>query len=163
MPDAINLNRLAYFAAVVDAGSFTAAAERLGITKAVVSQQVARLEEEVGTTLLTRTTRKVQATEAGRVFHARCANILREAEDAFGELSQAASTPTGTLRITAPFDYGISRVVPAVTQFAKDYPACKVELSLSDPQLTGWVVWSKKSKRRAINILHGASLTSLSR
>jgi DNA-binding transcriptional LysR family regulator len=135
MPEAINLNRLAYFAAVVDAGSFTAAAERLGITKAVVSQQVARLEEEVGTTLLARTTRKVQPTEAGRIFHARCANILREAEDAFGELSQAATKPTGTLRITAPFDYGISRVVPAVTQFAEAYPACKVELSLSDRKM----------------------------
>lgn len=135
MSEAINLNRLAYFAAVVDAGSFTAAAERLGITKAVVSQQVARLEEEVGTTLLARTTRKVQPTEAGRVFHARCANILREAEDAFGELSQAASTPTGTLRITAPFDYGISRVVPAITQFSEAYPACKIELSLSDRKM----------------------------
>ena len=125
MPDAINLNRLAYFAAVVDAGSFTAAAGRLGITKAVVSQQVARLEEEVGTTLLVRTTRKVRPTEAGRVFHARCASILREAEDAFGELSQVATTPTGTLRITAPFDYGISRVVPAITQFADKFPLAK--------------------------------------
>jgi DNA-binding transcriptional LysR family regulator len=54
---AMNLNRLAYFAAVVDAGSFTRAAASLGITKAVVSQQVAKLEEEVGTLLLIRTTR----------------------------------------------------------------------------------------------------------
>ena len=91
----MNLNRLAYFTAVVDTGSFTRAAERLGISKAVVSQQVARLEEEIGTTLLVRTTRKVYPTEAGRAFHARCAFILREAEDAFGELGQALSTPTG--------------------------------------------------------------------
>src|SRR3954464_15628110 len=102
----MNLNRLAYFAAVIDAGSFTAAAARLGITKAVVSQQVARLEEELETTLLVRTTRRVAATEAGRAFHARCVVILREAEDAFAGMTQASASPTGTLRITAPLDYG---------------------------------------------------------
>ena len=83
----INLNRLAYFAAVVDAGSFTHAAERLGITKAVVSHQVLQLENDLKTTLLVRTTRRVQPTEAGRLFHARCLLILREAEDAFAELA----------------------------------------------------------------------------
>ena len=65
----MNLNRLAYFAAVVDAGSFTRAATSLRITKAVVSQQVAKLEEVVGTTLLLRTTRSVQVTEAGRSLY----------------------------------------------------------------------------------------------
>jgi len=63
----MNLNRLAYFAAVVDSGSFTRAAERLGITKAVVSQQVAQLERDLGTSLLVRTTRRVHPTEAGRM------------------------------------------------------------------------------------------------
>src|SRR4051794_24867401 len=89
----MSLNRLAYFAAVVDTGSFTRAAERLDITKAVVSQQVARLEEEVGTTLLVRTTRKVQPTEAGRALHARCVVILRESSAAFDELAQGSSSP----------------------------------------------------------------------
>eukprot|EP01032_Pedospumella_encystans_P006910 gene6910-8286_t len=64
MQEVTNLNRLVYFAAVIDAGSFTKAAEHLGITKAVVSQQVARLEQDVGTTLLMRTTRRLQPTEA---------------------------------------------------------------------------------------------------
>ena len=156
----MNLNRLAYFTAVVDTGSFTRAAERLGISKAVVSQQVARLEEEIGTTLLVRTTRKVYPTEAGRAFHARCAFILREAEDAFGELGQALSTPTGTLRITAPFDYGISRIVPAVIAFTRKYPACHVDLSLGDRSIdlmaegfdmsirVGWLVDSGLQARR---------------
>ena len=86
----MNLNRLTYFAAVVDTGSFTRAAERLGITKAVVSHQVAQLEQDVGASLLVRTTRRVRPTEAGIMFHARCVMILREAEDAFDELAQAA-------------------------------------------------------------------------
>ena len=128
----MNLNRLAYFAAVVDTGSFTRAAERLGITKAVVSQQVAQLEQELRTSLLVRTTRRVHPTEAGRLFHARCVMILREAEDAFDELAQAAAEPTGTLRITAPNDYGIAVVIPVATAFAARYPACRVEQTLGD-------------------------------
>src|SRR3954470_18764411 len=86
-----HLRRLAYFAAVVETGSFTAAADRLGITKAVVSQQVARLESEFRASLLVRTTRKVQPTEAGQAFYLRCAMIVREAEDAFDELSEGST------------------------------------------------------------------------
>ena len=135
MTEAMNLNRLAYFAAVVDAGSFTRAAESLGITKAVVSQQVARLEQEVGTSLLVRTTRWVKPTEAGRMLHARCALILREASEAFDELAQGASEPKGTLRITAPSDYGGSIVAACATAFITRYPACRVELMLTDARL----------------------------
>jgi DNA-binding transcriptional LysR family regulator len=160
MNRAMNLNRLAYFAAVVDSGSFTRAAERLGITKAVVSQQVAQLERELRTTLLVRSTRRVHPTEAGRMFHARCVMILREAEDAFDELAQAAVAPTGTLRITAPNDYGTSTVVPVVTAFTAQYPACRVELTLSDETLdlvsgkidmairVGWLTDSSLQARR---------------
>lgn len=135
MPKPINLNRLAYFAAVIDAGSFTAAAARLGITKAVVSQQVARLEEELGATLLVRTTRQVAPTEAGRAMYARCVVILRESEDAFAEVGRAAAAPTGTLRLTASFDYGTAVVVPTLAEFTRRYPACRVALSLSDKTL----------------------------
>jgi DNA-binding transcriptional LysR family regulator len=128
----MNLNRLAYFTAVVDTGSFTAAAARLGITKAVVSQQVARLEEELGTRLLVRTTRRVEPTDAGRAFHVRCVVILRQSEDAFVEMGRGAESPTGTLRLTAPLDYGTAVVVPALAEFTRRYPACRAELSLSD-------------------------------
>jgi DNA-binding transcriptional LysR family regulator len=158
--EAMNLNRLAYFAAVVDTGSFTRAAERLGITKAVVSQQVAQLERELRTTLLVRSTRRVHPTEAGRMFHARCVMILREAEDAFDELAQAAAAPTGTLRITAPNDYGTSTVVPVVTAFTAQHPTCRVELTLSDETVdlvsgkidmairVGWLTDSSLQARR---------------
>jgi len=128
----MNLNRLAYFTAVVETRSFTAAARRLGTTKAVVSQQVARLEEELGTSLLIRTTRNVHATEAGMGFYARCVIILRESEDAFDTLAEGATRPSGMLRLTAPFDYGISVIVPKVAAFIARYPACEVDLSLTD-------------------------------
>ncbi|XAH23351.1 LysR family transcriptional regulator [Xylophilus sp. GW821-FHT01B05] len=130
-----NLRRLTYFVSVVETGSFTAAAERLGITKAVVSQQVARLESEFRTSLLVRTTRKVQPTEAGQAFYLRCALILREAEDAFDELAEGSAEPSGTLRLTAPFDYGVGVVVPVIAAFRQRYPACKVDAILSDQTL----------------------------
>jgi DNA-binding transcriptional LysR family regulator len=135
-PDGLgNLRRLAYFVSVVETGSFTAAAERLGITKSVVSQQVARLESEFRTSLLVRTTRKVQATEVGRAFYLRCALILREAEHAFDDLAETSAEPSGMLRLTAPLDYGVGVVVPAIAAFTKRYPACKVEAVLSDQML----------------------------
>ncbi|WP_253951257.1 LysR family transcriptional regulator [Novosphingobium sp. SG751A] len=128
----MNLNRLSYFAAVVDTGSFTRAAERLGITKAVVSQQVAQLEQDLQASLLVRTTRRVQPTDAGRMLHARCLRILHEAEEAVDELAQTVAEPTGVLRITAPNDYGTAVVVPVVSAFTARYPACQVELTLGD-------------------------------
>jgi DNA-binding transcriptional LysR family regulator len=131
-PNRLELNRLTYFAAVVEAGSFTRAAERLGVTKAVVSQHVARLEEEVGTTLLLRTTRKVALTDAGRRLHARCVVILRESAEALDELAEGAAEPTGTLRMTVPFDYGAAVVMPVVTSFAQTHPRCAVEVVLTD-------------------------------
>ncbi|RPE71587.1 DNA-binding transcriptional LysR family regulator [Pacificibacter maritimus] len=127
-----NLNRLAYFAAVVETGSFTNAADRLGVTKAVVSSQVTQLEQELQTALLVRNTRKVSATEAGKLFYTRCASILNEAEEAFSELSQLSEQPMGTLRMTAPNDYGTAIVAPLVAAFRHQYPECQVELYLGD-------------------------------
>ena len=127
-----NLNRLTYFAAVVENGSFTAASNALGITKAVVSQQVAKLEEETGAALLIRTTRRVQPTEAGKDFYARCLSILREAESAFDQVSQASTKPIGLLRVAAPLDFGITVVTPAATTFKRAYPECDVSLMLED-------------------------------
>lgn len=155
-----NLRRLSYFVSVVETGSFTAAAERLGITKAVVSQQVARLESEFRTSLLVRTTRKVQATETGQAFYLRCAMILREAEDAFDELAETSTEPSGLLRLTAPFDYGVSVVMPAIAAFTKRYLACKVDAILSDQRLdimsgnielairVGWLTESSQQARK---------------
>src|SRR5215813_2100032 len=98
---AVNLNRLAALVAVVEAGSFTAAAARLGLTKARVSQQVSALEAELGTALLVRTTRRLRTTEAGQAFYADCARILRETNAAVAKVSgHAGEAPSGTLRVT---------------------------------------------------------------
>ena len=155
-----NLNRLTYFVAVVEAGSITAAALRLGITKAVVSQQIARLEEDVGVSLVLRTTRQLRITEAGKVFYERCAAILRETEDAFSFLANSAHETTGLIRVTAPFDYGSTIIASMVPSFVARHKSSRVELILSDATLdllsnrldlaihVGWLKDSSNQARR---------------
>ena len=94
------------------------------------------------------------------MLHARCVMILRDAEDAFDEIAQAAAEPIGTLRITAPNGYGTAMVVPVVTAFAARYPGCRVEQTLSDHKMdlasgkidmairVGWLVNSSLQARR---------------
>jgi len=158
--EAPNLNRLAYFLAVVDAGSFTRAAERLGITKAVVSQQVKRLEEELKTSLLTRTTRRVVPTEAGRLFYAHCSTILDDVGQAFAAVAESGERPTGTLRVAAPNDFGTSILSTIATDFSRSFPDCHVELLLGDERIdlvahqidlsirVGWLADSSLQARR---------------
>lgn len=128
----VNLNRLAIFAALVRAGSFTAAAEQLGMTKAMVSQHLARLEQELGVSLLMRSTRRMSLTEAGAMFHADCVRILSETDAAIARVGESRAIPTGTLRITTSADYGVAIVAPAVASFMKLYPTVQVDLTLSD-------------------------------
>jgi len=128
----VNLNRLSAFAAVVESASFTAAAEKLGLTKAMVSQHVSRLELEVGVTLLVRTTRKVMPTEAGATFYADCAKVLQDMDAAIARAGGKSETPRGTLRITASEDYGAAVVVPALAAFMERYPAVRVDFFGAD-------------------------------
>ena len=128
----VNLNRLAAFAAVVESGSFTAAAEKLGLTKAMVSQHVSRLEKELGIGLLIRTTRKVTPTETGAAFYADCAQVLQGLETAIARVGGGSEVPSGTLRLTTPEDYGSAVVVPALAGFMHRFPAVKVEFVATD-------------------------------
>lgn len=132
MSELLNLNRLVFFTSVMETGSFTAAGERLGVAKAVVSHQVARLEEELGVSLLMRTTRRLHATEEGRVFYDRCLIILREAEAAYGEMSLHANEPAGTLTLTAPLDYGAAVVASVVAAYRERFPQMHVDLIFDD-------------------------------
>jgi DNA-binding transcriptional LysR family regulator len=128
----INLNRLAVFVALVRAGSFTAAAEQLGMTKAMVSQHLARLEKEVGMTLLLRTTRRMSLTTAGQRFHDDCVRIVAEAEAAITRLGECRDTPAGPLRIAAAGDHGPAIVAPLVAEYAALHPGITPELVVGD-------------------------------
>ncbi|WP_255987621.1 LysR family transcriptional regulator [Chitinolyticbacter albus] len=128
----VDLNRLVYFAAVVETGGFTAAAERLGVAKAIVSQQVARLERELAVTLFTRTTRRVTLTEAGERLHADCLPSLVGMEQAIGRVGASQQAPRGLLRLTAPPDYAGSVIAPVIARLARQYPELQIELIASN-------------------------------
>jgi DNA-binding transcriptional LysR family regulator len=150
-PSSVNLNRLSAFAAVAESGSFTAAAEKLGLTKARVSQQVSRLEAELGVTLLARTTRRVTPTEAGAAFYADCSQVLRDMDAALARVGGGAGIPGGLLRITSSEDFGAAVVVPALGAFMGKYPDVRVDFVGTDQVVdlvagrfdlairTGWV------------------------
>jgi DNA-binding transcriptional LysR family regulator len=128
----INLNRLITFVAVVDAGSLTAAAERLGLAKSMVSKHMQLLEAEIGVGLLLRSTRKLSLTEAGRGFYEASRQLLQSAEQAVEQARTGRDTPQGTLRVGAPIDYGVLVVAPLLSRLRARYPALKVELICGD-------------------------------
>jgi DNA-binding transcriptional LysR family regulator len=120
------------FAHVVEAGSFSAAARKLGASKSSVSAQVQRLERSLGVRLLDRTTRRVSTTEAGAAVYRHCARIVAETEAAAQLASGLHATPRGLLRVTAPDTLGWMHVAPAIPAFLSRFPEVEVELSLSD-------------------------------
>lgn len=110
------------FAVVVEAGSFTAAAERLGLSKSFVSKQVSLLEQDLGARLLYRTTRKLSLSEEGSQFYNHCKLIMAEAENARAEIMDSQSAPRGKIRITVPQSLIISGVSQLLIQFQHKYP-----------------------------------------
>jgi DNA-binding transcriptional LysR family regulator len=127
------LDDLRAFAAVVEAGGFSRAAARLGLAKSIVSRRVARLEASLGgARLLARTTRGVSPTEAGAAFHARCARILAELDEAREEVAGREGGVGGTLRIAAPLSFGIAHLAPALARFAAAHPRLSLDVAYGD-------------------------------
>lgn len=132
--DDIDLNSLLIFDAVVEAGSFTAAAERLGVAKAKVSLQVSRLESRLGVMLFNRTTRQVTLSDAGRTLHNECQPLLQRMQDALDLISQdgQATRLTGTLRLCTTVDHAVQSLAPALAQFAALHPDLQIDLRTGD-------------------------------
>ncbi|MCB1938350.1 MAG: LysR family transcriptional regulator [Rhodocyclaceae bacterium] len=120
------------FVAVVEAGSFVAASESLRVSKAAVSRAVVDLETRLGARLIQRTTRRLSITEAGRAYYGRCKQILAEVDEADGAVGEVTGHPTGTLRINAPFSFGIRHLAPLWGPFMARYPDVALEIDLSD-------------------------------
>lgn len=126
------LNGMRVFAQVVEAKSFSAAADRLGMSKSLASRQVSALERSLAVKLLNRSTRKLSLTEAGAVFYEHCARIMQEAELAEQLLTQAQSEPAGVVKVTATPAFAVRHVLPALTEFHQKYPKIRVKLSCSN-------------------------------
>jgi len=127
-----HLAGVSVFARVVEANSFTAAASALGLSKAAVSKQVARLEDRLGVRLLNRSTRRLGLTEAGQDFYARARRILDELDEAEQAASSRQLNPRGLLRVSVPVTYGVHFVAPILPGFMRRYPEVQVELVMND-------------------------------
>src|SRR5438132_12682753 len=116
----MDVNEMVVFARVVQAGSFTTAAAKLGMPKSTVSRKVSELEERLKSRLLQRTTRKLSLTDVGRTYYEYCARIVGEVEDAERAVSSLQDTPRGLLRVAAPGNMAF--LAPIVSDYLKRYP-----------------------------------------
>jgi DNA-binding transcriptional LysR family regulator len=120
------------FAAVIEAGSFAAAAQRLGTSPGQASKLVARLESDLGVRLLHRTTRALQPTEAGQAYFGRLRTLLDDYDALDSEMRDATGAPRGKVRMTAPLSFGTIRLAPLLAAFARDNPGIALDVQFSD-------------------------------
>jgi len=123
------------FVGVVEAGSITAAAERLNLAKSAVSRRLAELEAHLGVSLIQRTTRRLNLTDSGRAFYARCVAILADLEEAESAVSQAHGALKGQLKVALPLAFGLLHLAPLVQEFMARHPEVRLELDFNDRQL----------------------------
>lgn len=126
------LEGLHTFVAVVEEGSFAAAARRLGMTTSAASKQLGRLEAQLAARLLLRTTRRLSLTEAGQTLLTHARRALAEVAAGREAVIELSGEPRGTLRLATPMSFGILHVAPAIAPFMRDHPGLLVEMVLDD-------------------------------
>lgn len=117
-------------------GSFTQVAQRLGLSKAAVSQRISELEKSVAQTLVQRTTRSLRLTEAGQQLVAQTAESFAQIARSVTETRDLAAQPRGLVRVTAPVALGRQQVAPQIERFLRAHPDIRIELDLSDRLVT---------------------------
>lgn len=129
LPD---LEALALFAKVAEAGAFSKAARDLGVSKATISKAVTRLETRLGTRLFHRSSRQLALTEAGRGVLSGARQMLSAGEAAEAQALDAAAAPRGQVKLAAPMSFGLAYIAPALPEFLSAFPDVTVDLNLSD-------------------------------
>jgi DNA-binding transcriptional LysR family regulator len=130
-----NLEPILIFVTVAEMGSFTHAADSLGIQKGRASTAVRKLEEDVGVRLLHRTTRMVQMTDDGRAFHARARDLLADVDDLHSMFAGNLVALRGRLRVDLPTEVARTTIVPALPDFMATHPELEMEISTTDRQV----------------------------
>lgn len=128
----LDLQPLASFVAVVNAGSFVGAADALGLSKAAVSRHVTELEARLGVRLLHRTTRRLSLTDEGQRLHARAVELLAAADELEAEARSRSGQAAGLLRINAPLTFGNLHLAPLWPRFARAHPQVELDVTLND-------------------------------
>ena len=143
-----DLNLMAIFARVVEAGSFAEAARRMGTSRSAVSKAVAKLDKALGAHLLNRTTRYLSLTEIGASVAEHCARMLEEASEAEKLVGSLSSEVRGTLRVSASVAFGTLHVAPALARFLPLHPELTIDLSITDR----WVNLAEEGFDLAIHV-----------
>ena len=120
------------FVRVVETGSLSAAAERIGVARSAVSRRLADLETRLGVQLLNRTTRRIRLTEVGNRFFQHCQRILAEVEESEQQISSAHGQLRGTIRIAAPLSFGNRHLAPVLDDFLKQHQELQLDMILDD-------------------------------
>ena len=120
------------FLAVVSEGSFSRAAERLGMSPQLVSKYVGQLERRLNVRLLNRSTRQMSITEAGHAYYGRCQQVLADIDEMESTVSELTAKARGTLRINAPMSYGILHLTRAIVEYQSTQPEVDINLTLND-------------------------------
>lgn len=128
----LDLQRLTSFLAVVRAGSFVAAADATGLSKAAVSRHVAELEAHLGVRLLHRTTRRLSLSEEGQRFHERASELVAQLEELEQETASSGGEAVGLLRVNAPQSFGNLQLAPLWPEFLAANPRLRVDVTLND-------------------------------
>jgi len=138
MTKAINPADLSFFSVLVQCGSLTAAARELGLTTPAISKRLSQVEARLGTTLVSRTTRRMGLTPEGEIYLEHARRILGDIEQMESQLLGLAQAPQGTLRVNATLGFGRSHIAPLLSQFVRKHPRVDVQLQLSvnPPPLT---------------------------
>jgi DNA-binding transcriptional LysR family regulator len=126
------LKSMVVFAQVIEQGSLSAAAKHLGLSRAVVSYHLKKLEVQLEVKLLNRSTRSINLTEAGQAYYERCRVIAEQASAANQQIENFKNEPIGLLKITCPVNVGLQTVVPALNEFKKIYPKIELDVMLTD-------------------------------
>ena len=125
------LRDIALFVEVVNTKSFTRAAHHLEMPPSTLSRRISGLERDIGLRLLNRTTRRVEVTEAGAAYYARCAHLVAEARVAHEQLAETVKVARGVLRIACTPDFATLYLGPIVVEFTRRHPQVDIELALS--------------------------------
>lgn len=126
------LKSMVVFAQVVEQGNLTAAAKHIGLSRAVVSYHIKKLETQLGVKLLNRSTRSIALTEAGAEYYQSCRIIAEQAATANQQIENLKNEPEGLLKITCPVNVGLQMVVPALNEFRRLYPKIELDVMLTD-------------------------------
>ncbi|MCX4028665.1 LysR family transcriptional regulator [Endozoicomonas sp. SM1973] len=126
------LKSMVVFAQVVEQGSLTAAAKHIGLSRAVVSYHIKKLESQLGVKLLNRSTRSIALTEAGSAYYQSCRIIAEQAATANQQIENLKNEPVGLLKITCPVNVGLQMIVPALNNFRRLYPKIELDIMLTD-------------------------------